>query len=131
MINGTHFIIYSKDPEADRAFLRDVLKFRSVDVGDGWLIFALPPAELAVHPASANFVQRQADRELMGAVLYLMCDDLKATLKSLTAQKVKCAKVGKAPWGSYTSVLLPSGGEIGLYQPTHPTAHGRKTKRAR
>ena len=77
MINGAHFLIYSKDAEADRAFFRDVLGFRSVDVGEGWLIFALPPAELAVHPARRNFAQRQGGHALMGTVLYLMCDDLR------------------------------------------------------
>ena len=131
MINGAHFLIYSKDPEADRAFFRDVLKIRSIDLGDGWLIFALPPSELAVHPAKTNFVQRHAGHKMLGTILYLMCDDLPIMVKSLKAQKVKCAKIGKAPWGSFTSILLPSGGEIGLYQPNHPTAHGRKTKRAR
>jgi hypothetical protein len=124
VINGAHFLIYSKAAEADRAFIRDVLGFRSIDVGEGWLIFALPPAELAVHPAATNFVQRQEGHALMGTILYLMCDDLRGLIKSLKARKVKCAKTGKAPWGSYTTILLPSGGEIGLYQPTHPRAHG-------
>jgi len=69
-------------------------------------------------------VQRQGGQALMGTILYLMCDDLRGLMKSLRARKIKCAKVGKASWGSFTSILLPSGGEIGLYQPTHPTAHG-------
>ena len=126
MINGAHFLIYSKDAEADRAFFRDVLEFRSVDVGEGWLIFALPPAEIAIHPARRNFVQ--GGHALMGTILYLMCDDLRALIKSLKAKKVKCAKIAKAPWGSFTTIPLPSGGEIGLYQPTHPTAHSLKSK---
>jgi hypothetical protein len=126
MINGAHFLLYSKDAEADRAFIAEILGLRSIDVGEGWLIFALPPAELAVHPARRNFVQRQGGQVLMGTILYLMCDDLRGLIKSLKPKKVKCAKVGKAPWGSYSSILLPSGGEIGVYQPTHPTAHGSK-----
>jgi hypothetical protein len=124
MITGAHLLLYSKDAEADRIFIRDALGFRSIDVGEGWLIFALPPAELAVHPARRNFMQRQGGQALMGTILYLMCDDLRGFMKTLRAKKVKCAKVGKASWGSFTSILLPSGGEIGLYQPTHPTAHG-------
>ncbi len=128
MINGAHFLIYSKNAEADRAFIRDALGFRSVDLGEGWLIFALPPAEIAVHPAHRNFVQRHGGHALMGTILYLMCDDLPGLIKSLKARKVKCAKIAKAPWGSYTTILLPSGGEIGLYQPTHLTAHDVKAK---
>ena len=83
MINGAHFLLYSKDPAADREFLRDILGFQGVDAGGGWLILALPPSEIAVHPSSDNFVQRHAAHELLGAVLYLMCDDLHVTLKSL------------------------------------------------
>lgn len=128
MINGAHFLIYSKDAEADRAFFRDVLGFRSIDAGEGWLIFALPPAEIAFHPARRNDLQRQGGHALVGTVLYLMCDDLRGLIKSLKARKVKCDKISKARWGSNTTIRLPSGGEIGLYQPTHLTAHGLKTK---
>jgi hypothetical protein len=124
MLTGAHFVLYSKDPEADRAFFRDVLEFRSVNVGHNWLIFALPPAELAVHPASENRVQQEAGPSMMGAVLYLMCDDLQAMIKGLADKGVQCAAVTKANWGSSTSIRLPSGGEIGLYQPTHATAIG-------
>jgi len=120
MIHGAHFLLYSKDPEADREFFRDVLKFRSVDVGHGWLIFALPPSELAVHPG--EFAQKHADHEVQGCVLYLMCDDLAATLQSLEKQGVSCTEIEEAPWGNKTTVRLPSGGEIGLYQPRHETA---------
>jgi hypothetical protein len=123
MINGAHFLIYSKDAEADRAFFRDILRFRSVDVGGGWLIFALPPAEIAVHPASRTFAKRHGGHTMMGTVLYLMCSDLERLIKSLKAKKVKCTEVRKAPWGSYTTISLPSGVEMGLYQPTHRTAH--------
>ena len=122
MINGAHFLFYSKDPEADRAFFRDVLQFRFVDAGHGWLIFALPPAEVGVHPGEGDFVQRHAGEALMGAVLYLMCDDLKATVADLKSRGVECSTVEEAPWGSKTTFRLPSGGELGLYQPSHPTA---------
>ena len=120
MINGAHFLIYSKDPDADRAFFRDVLKFRSVDAGHGWLIFALPPSELAVHPG--DFAEKHAGHEVQGCVLYLMCTDLNATLKELVAKGVQATEIEEAPWGSKTTIRLPSGGEIGLYQPKHPTA---------
>ena len=110
MINGAHVVIYSTDAEADRAFLRDILGLNSVDAGHGWLIFALPPAEVAVHPDQAN------DRH----ELCLMCDDLNAEMQRLRAEGVECADVTEARWGSVTSIRLPGGGEIGLYQPKHP-----------
>ena len=115
MITGAHIIVYSKDPEADRAFFRDVLNFSSVDAGHGWLIFALPPAEAAFHPSEKNDLHE----------LYFMCDDLKATMESLQAKKVKCGAVNEERWGSLTTIALPGGGKIGLYQPKHPTAIGR------
>lgn len=122
MIRGAHFLIYSKDPDADRAFFRDVLNLRSVDLGHNWLIFALPPSELAVHPAETNFVQKHAEHELLGSVLYLMCDDLEKTVETLRAKNVTCASVQRAEWGAFTIIRLPSGGEMGLYQPAHRTA---------
>jgi hypothetical protein len=112
MISGAHVIVYSKDPEADRAFFRDVLKFSSVDAGHGWLIFALPSAEAAFHPSEKNDIHE----------LYLMCDDLKAAMESLKGRKVKCGAVTEERWGSLTTISLPGGGKIGLYQPKHPTA---------
>lgn len=112
MIFGAHFIVYSQDAEADRAFFRDVLRFPSVDAGHGWLIFALPPAEAAFHPAESNGPHE----------LYLMCDDLEAEIASLTAMGVACTPVQNERWGSITRVRLPGGGDIGLYQPRHPTA---------
>ncbi len=124
MITGAHFLIYSKDSEADRAFLRDVLEFRSVDAGHGWLIFALPPAEIAVHPGSGDFTQNHADQRLVGCVLYLMCDDLASMMRSLQARNVRCSPVAEAEWGIRTTIRLPSGADIGLYQPTHSTAIG-------
>lgn len=122
MIRGAHFLLYTTDPEADRRFFRDVLGFAGVDAGDGWLIFALPPAELAVHPAEGNFVHRHADGDLAGAVLYLMCDDVDAAVASLRGKGARCADVGQASWGRYTTLALPSGGWVGLYQPSHPVA---------
>jgi hypothetical protein len=121
MINGAHFLLYSRDPDADRAFLRDVLEFESVDVGRGWLIFALPPAEIAVHPSEDEGPSR-ADDGVVGAALYLMCDDLRVTMKQLQSRKVKFAAISEQPWGTLTTFPLPSGAEIGLYQPKHPTA---------
>src|SRR3954449_10254687 len=99
MISGAHVIVYSKDAEADRAFLRDVLGFGSVDAGRGWLIFALPPAEVAVHPDEQN------DRH----ELYLMCDDLQATIRDLTAKGVSCGAVHEQSWGTLTAIRLPGG----------------------
>jgi hypothetical protein len=113
MVSGAHLIIYSKDAEVDRAFFRDVFGFRSVDAGHGWLIFALPPAEAAFHPSDENAVAHE---------LYLMCDDLKAEMTSLAKKHVVCSEVHEARWGSITKIRLPGGGEVGLYQPKHPTA---------
>jgi catechol 2,3-dioxygenase-like lactoylglutathione lyase family enzyme len=122
MFSGAHFLLYSKDPEADRAFCRDMLGFRAVDAGHGWLIFALPPAEVGIHPSSGDFVQDHAEHALLGAVLYLMCDDLRSCIQQLQAKSVVCTEVVEAEWGLKTTIRLPSGGEIGLYQPAHPTA---------
>lgn len=122
MITGAHFLLYSEDATADRAFFRDALGLRAVDAGEGWLIFALPPAELGVHPAPAPFVQQHADHALLGTVLYLMCDDLGSFMRVLEGKGVACTEVEKAEWGLKTTIRLPSGGEIGLYQPAHPTA---------
>ena len=122
MINGAHFLLYSKDPESDRAFLRDVLGFRSVDAGRGWLIFALPPAELAAHPAEAESASPSADDGVAGLALYLMCDDLQSTVKSLRGKNVRFARSQEEPWGIVTTFALPSGAKVGLYQPKHPTA---------
>ena len=113
LINGAHIVIYSKDAEADRNFFRDVLKFESVDAGRGWLIFALPPAEAAFHPDESNGRHE----------LYLMCDDLKATMAELKAAKVACSEAHEERWGILTSVTLPGGGKLGLYQPKHPRAN--------
>jgi hypothetical protein len=123
MITGAHFLLYSKNPEADRKFFRDVLQFRAVDAGEGWLIFALPPAEMGIHPSSSGgFAQLHAEHTLLETVLYLMCDDLPSFVKSLQAKNVQCTEIEEAGWGIKTTIKLPSGGEIGLYQPRHPTA---------
>lgn len=114
MISGAHVIVYSEDAEADRAFFRDVLGFASVDASHGWLIFALPPAELAVHPAEDNNRHE----------LYFLCDDLKAEIAALAEKGVRCSEVHEERWGSITRIQLPGGGKIGLYQPKHPTAIG-------
>lgn len=122
MMIGTHVLFYSSNPEADRGFFRDVLGFRSVDAGEGWLIFAMPPAEAAFHPVEGKSGAARASRGMMGAAIYLMCDDLHSLVKSLAAKNVKCAEIEEETWGLRTSIPLPSGGEVGLYQPTHPTA---------
>jgi catechol 2,3-dioxygenase-like lactoylglutathione lyase family enzyme len=128
MINGAHVLLYSNDPEADRAFFRDVLKFRCVDAGEGWLIFKLPPAEVAFHPSHGDSEQVHAEHPHLGGVLYFMCDDLNTAIALLTDKNVKCTRVVTAPWGRKTTLKLPSGGQIGLYQPNHPTATGLKSK---
>jgi catechol 2,3-dioxygenase-like lactoylglutathione lyase family enzyme len=112
MIFGAHVILYSKDAAADRVFFREVLELSSVDAGHGWLIFALPPTELAVHPAEAKGRDE----------LYFMCDDLKAEISALAEKGVRCSDVQEARWGSITKFRLPGGSEVGLYQPKHPTA---------
>jgi hypothetical protein len=123
MINGAHILLYSGDPEADRKFFRDVLKFPAVDAGGGWLIFGLPPAEAGIHPTEGpSRHQLHGGRQLLGAVLYLMCDDLQATIESLQANNVNCSPIEEENWGIKTTIQLPSGGEIGLYQAKHPTA---------
>ena|SRR5437763_8624879 len=122
MVTGAHVLLYSKDADADRAFFRDVLQLRSVDVGGGWLIFALPPAEVAVHPA--DHLESKNAPVMLDSHLYLMCDDLQATIDSLKAKNVPCTAIARERWGIRTTIRMPSGGEIGLYQPTHPTAIG-------
>jgi catechol 2,3-dioxygenase-like lactoylglutathione lyase family enzyme len=112
MILGVHAIVYTRDAEADRAFFRDVLGFDSVDAGGGWLIFRLPPAELAAHP----------DAEGGRHELYLMCDDVRATVADLAAKGVTTVRpVSDAGFGLLTAIRLPGGGELGLYEPRHPS----------
>ena len=113
MIIGAHVIIYSKDADADRAFIRDVLGFDSVDAGGGWLIFALPPSEVAVHPADGDGRHE----------LYLMCDELETTISELKQKGAKFEnQIAELRWGRLANIELPGGGRLGLYQPKHPIA---------
>lgn len=111
MITGTHVIVYSRDADADRAFFADVLRLRSVDAGGGWLIFALPPTEVAVHPGKNDVHE-----------LYLMCEDLPTTMDELKARGIRCDAPEELRWGIRTAIRLPGGGRLGLYQPKHPSA---------
>ena len=110
MITGIHAIQFTRDADALRAFLRDTLELPSVDAGGGWLIFALPPAEIAAHPSDA-----------LGTELYLMCDDIVATTAELQTKGVELTRpVSDEGWGLVTAIALPGGGELGLYEPRHP-----------
>ena len=112
MISGAHSIIYSSDPDGVRAFFRDVLELPSVDAGHGWLIFSLPPAEVAAHPSDTAG----------GHELYLMCDDIHATVAELRAKGVEFSRpIAEERWGLVTAIKLPGGAELGLYEPRHPT----------
>ena len=115
-ISGAHVVLYSTDVEADRKFFRDVLRFHHVDAGDGWLIFALPPSELAVHPAKSA-------KEGAEHSFFLQCEDLDATMNLLRRSRVKCQVIGNEGWGRVAMITLPSGIELGLYEPRHPLAH--------
>ncbi len=117
MISGAHSIIYSTNPEADRAFLRDVLSLPHVDVGHGWLIFGLPPAEVAVHPSEKNNVHE----------FYFMCDDIEGFVMRMKAHVIECEPVRDEGWGLLSRITLPSGGKIGIYQPRHPRPRTPRT----
>lgn len=119
IIIGAHSIIYSANPDADRAFFRDVLKLPNIDVGGGWLIYGLPPAEVAVHPADKNNKHE----------LYLMCDDVEAFIGEMKKRNISCGSVQDEGWGLLTQVMLPGGGKLGVYQPRHqrPATPGAKT----
>ena len=107
------FFVYSRDADADRAFFRDVLEYPHVDAGGGWLIFKLPPAEVACHPAEGSEVRHE---------LYLMCDDVRSTLEELRAKGVKPAgEVSDQGWGVLAHVEVPGMGPLGLYEPRHPS----------
>jgi hypothetical protein len=118
MIIGAHSIIYSTNPDGDRAFLRDVLKLSNVDVGGGWLIFGLPPSEVAVHPSEKNDVHE----------FYLMCDDVEALITDMRKRGVECGPVHNEGWGLLTQVTLPGGGKLGIYQPRHARPKPMKSK---
>jgi hypothetical protein len=120
VIVGAHSIIYSKNPDADRAFLRDVLKLPHVDVGGGWLVFGLPPAEVAVHPSEKND----------GHELYLMCDDVEAFVAAMKEHGLSCGPVRNQGWGLLTEVTLPGGGRLGVYQPRHARPKPMSGRRA-
>lgn len=107
MIIGAHTIIYSTDPDADRAFLRDVLQLPHVEVGSGWLIFELPPSEVAVHPADNNNIHE----------LYFMCDDIQSLREDLSGQNIPCTEIETLSWGQLIRITLPGGGALGIYQP--------------
>jgi predicted enzyme related to lactoylglutathione lyase len=116
LINGVHSIIFSRDAEAARAFFRDVLEMPCVDAGHGWLIFALPPAELGIHPADTP--QSEDTHRL-----YLMCEDIEASVASLKARGVEfTGGITDAGWGLLTAMKIPGGGELSIYQPRHPSA---------
>ncbi len=120
MINGAHVIIASRKPEADRAFLGDVLRLPHVDAGDGWLIFGLPPAEVAVHPSRKNNVHE----------LYLMCRDVRAFVRAMKGRGVSCGPVRRLSWGRLTQVRLPGGGQVGVYEPHHARPKPSRRPRA-
>lgn len=109
MINGAHVILYSTEPHADRAFLRDVLGLIGVDAGDGWLIFALPPAEIAVHPSDRNDIHE----------FYLMTDDVQALVQLMVDKGFACTEPQDLGWGVLTHFTLPGGGRLGAYEPRH------------
>jgi len=121
MITGAHAIIYSTNAEADRAFLNDVLKLTNIDAGGGWLIFALPPAELAVHPSERNDVHE----------LFLMCDDVKAFVLEMRKHHIACDRVQDRGYGLVTELKLPAGGKLGVYQPRHARPKGTGRRRAK
>ena len=109
MTTGIHLIIYSKDAEADKRFFCDILKLTNVDVGQGWLIFGLPPSELAVHPSATNDQHE----------IYLMCDDIKIFVQQMSKQSIVCSEIQDQGWGQLVQLTLPGGGKIGVYQPRH------------
>ena len=120
MIIGAHSIIYSQKPEADRAFLRDALRLPSVDVGGGWLIFGLPPAEVAVHPSEENDVHE----------FYLMSGNVEALIAEMSRRGIACGPVQNQGWGLLTHVTLPGGGKLGVYQPRHARPKALRPPRA-
>lgn len=117
MITGMHAIIHRRNAEADRAFLRDVIGWSSVAAGGGWPIFAAPPAEVAVHPSRGGGSHE----------VFLMCDDIEAQVALLNSRGVQCSPIAEQPWGRLTTMTLPGGGDLEVYQPLHPLAHGPTT----
>jgi hypothetical protein len=121
MIIGAHSIIYSTKAGKDRAFLRDVIGLTHIDSGGGWLIFGLPPAEVAIHPANKNDVHE----------FYLLCDDIDALVCEMTERKVACAPIQRFSWGALTQITLPGGGKLGIYQPRHARPEPMKIAKPR
>ncbi len=130
LIIGAHSIIYSRKPEADREFLRDIMGLSHVDIGEGWLIFGLPPAELAIHPSAKNNIHE----------FYFMCKDIQVFMAAMKKKNVSCDPIQSLSWGKLTRVKLPGGGKVGVYQPLHqrpkttqknkPTSPRRTTRKA-
>ena len=110
MLTGAHIVVYSKNADADRAFFKDILGFRSVDAGHGWLIFAVPAAEVAFHPDDENNKHE----------MYFVCDDIKAQVAVLKRKGVQVGEISEQRWGMLTTISLPGGGVIRLYEPKHP-----------
>jgi hypothetical protein len=109
MITGAHFIIYSTDTKKDRDFFRDILKLTSIDLGGGWLIFGLPPAEVAIHPSASNELRE----------FYFLCEDIELFVKAMKTHHIICTAIQDQRWGLLTQITLPGGGKIGVYQPRH------------
>jgi hypothetical protein len=109
MITGAHAVLYSREPEADRAFLRDVLQLPHVDAGHGWLIFGLPPSEIAIHP----------DQESGRHEIYFLCEDVDAFVAAMAGREIACTPVQEVGWGRLTRLTLPGGGQVGVYQPLY------------
>jgi catechol 2,3-dioxygenase-like lactoylglutathione lyase family enzyme len=118
MLTGAHIVIYSRDPDADRTFFKDILGLRSVDAGHGWLIFAVPAAEVAFHPHDQNNKHE----------IFFTCDDLHAEIAALKSKGVQLGEISEQRWGTLTTISLPSGASIGLYQPKHPVTWSTKRK---
>jgi catechol 2,3-dioxygenase-like lactoylglutathione lyase family enzyme len=118
MLTGAHVVIYSKDAEEDRKFFRDILGFRSVDAGHGWLIFGLPAAEVAFHPHNKNNQHE----------MYFVCDNLKKQVAALEKKGVRFGEIAEERWGTRTTISLPGGGEIGLYEAKHPVTFGKASR---
>jgi len=121
VIIGAHAIIYSRKPEADRSFLKEVLRLPHVDAGDGWLIFGLPPSELAVHPATRNGRHE----------FFFLCSDVDAFVREMRAKGVSCGPVRTLGWGRLTQLRLPGGGKVGVYEPRHRRPRGTRSRAAR
>jgi hypothetical protein len=120
-ILGAHVIVYSKKADADRKFLAELFGTKGADAGGGWMIYALPPAEIAVHPSDENDVHE----------LYVMVDDVEAFVSAMKKKKVKSDPISDQRWGLLTSITLPSGGKLGVYQPKHasPIIVARRTSK--